>query len=159
MQYVEWFYKLKEEIHATHGINIIEDLKHFAFLINECSKRGYNTEEILLELTQLYLASTKIMVLHGKIKELLDKVKELEAKQTATESNIEYFENRHSEYIKRMPILDHLENIGFGYDQLIGLTKIIERISIREKISLMEAANKFLNEIEQQYFKRYQNYV
>ena len=58
-----------------------------------------------------------------------------------------------------MLLLLHLEMTGFGYDQLIGLTKIIERISIREKISLMEAANKFLNEIEQQYFKQYQNYV
>jgi hypothetical protein len=74
-------------------------------------------------------------------------------------SDIKFYELRFSEYRNSMPKLIYLENIGIGYYQLLCLTKIIEKISKLENISVMEAANKFLKEIEHQYFKGYQNYV
>lgn len=147
MQYLAWFYKLKNELDTTYGVKI-EGIKHFASLINECAKRGYNVKEILSELEQLQLAPIRIMILEREI-EILS------TKKAAIESNLKFYEMKYSVYYERMPIVIHLENIGFGYDQLIWLTKIIERISKIQRISLMEATNKLLGYIEQHYFREY----
>jgi len=148
MQYLDFYYKVKEELHTTYNIKI-EDIKHFAKAINEFAQRGYNVNDILSESEQLQAAPIKIMVLESEIEKLL-------VKKTAIMSDIRFYEFMVSGYLERMSKLDHLENIGFGYDHLVRLTKIIERISKNESISLKEAANNLLLNIAVQYSKELQ---
>ena len=144
MQYLNWYCRLGAELNDPTGAQI-DDFNLFAKAMNELAKRGYDANYILSELKTLQKAQVKTIDLESKIEKL-------EAKEAGLESSIRFYENRISEYNERMPMLDHLANIGFGDYQFSWIIRIIEGIARKEKIPLREAVNKFLKATEDQYF-------
>lgn len=151
MYYLNWYYKLKAELENNPAGAQIDDIKHFIKAMNELEIRGYRASYIISELEELQAAPLTLLILADEIEKLLDK-------KTKIMSDLKFYLIRFSEYRNSLPKLAHLENIGFGYDQLLCFTRIIEKISKQENVSVIEAATRFLKGIEQQYFKGYQYY-
>lgn len=144
MRYLSWFRKLEEELDNNPSGVQIDDIELFAKAMNEFALRGYNANNILAELDHLESAPIKIMIMEREFAKLLDK-------KNVIERNTKFYEIRISEYLETILRVNYLEIMGFGYDHLVWITRIIERISKIENISLKRAANKLLKDIDLQY--------
>jgi hypothetical protein len=144
MHYLDWYYKLKAELENNPAGAQIDNIEYFVKLMNEFALRGYDANDILSELAHLESAPIKIMIMERELAKLLDK-------KNTIERNIKFYESRISEYLETILRVDYLEIMGLGYDHLVWLTKIIERISKIENISLKRGANKLLKDIDLQY--------
>ena len=82
---------------------------------------------------------------------LESKLEKLERKIAEATCTLNSLEVRISDFKNSILTYGALEIMGFGYDQFVLIRKIIERISKKQNISLIEATNEFYNEIKLEY--------
>ena len=141
--FLNWFSQLTRKLANEYGIQI-EDIDIFAKVMNEFYLQGYDANEILHEYCKAQSLPVQNLLLESKLEKRERRIAEATCTLNSLEVRISVFKNSISTY-------GALEMMGFGYDQFVLISKIIERISKKQNILLIKAANEFYNQINLDY--------
>ncbi len=140
MHYLEWFYKLKQELWDNYAIRI-EDIERFAKVINDFKNHNYDPYEIIKEYSclesfrqELTAKKSELELLEHQERRLNGHIVSLEARLSISKQTTDAFYQ--------------LNAMGFGLLELKQISKAILEISSHRNITPKEATDMFLKDIE-----------
>ncbi len=146
MHYLEWYYKLKQELWDRYSIRI-EEISRFAKVINEFKNHNYDVYEIINEYSNLESVGQKITAKKIELELLVQQERRLNG-------NIGSLEARLSFDKQTMDNFDQLNAMGFGLLELKQISKAILEISSHRNITPKEATDIFIKDIKNNYFDK-----
>ena len=141
--YLEWFYKLREELWNKHSIRI-EAIGEFAKVINDFAAHGYDAYKIISEYNDFQSIKDETMAARCRLLNLEKKEQDLRDKIAKLESQCE-------SVTQTMNTYSELKKVGLGLKQLKQLLSTIMEIANANGIPNDKAVDRFFRNIREQY--------
>jgi hypothetical protein len=146
MHYLDWFYKLKQELWDRHGIRI-EEIPKFAKVINDFKNHNYDPYEII----KVHYNTASVTQELATIKE---SVESLGQQKRLLIGEVVSLAARLSAHKQTMDTFDELQAMGFGLAELKQIRNAVLELSSLRNITSREAVGIFINDIEKNYFDK-----
>jgi hypothetical protein len=141
--YLEWFYKLREELWNRHRIRI-EAIGEFAKVINDFAAQGYDAYKIISEYNDFQSVKDETMAARCRLLNLEKNEQDLRDKIVKLETQCE-------SVTQTMNTYSELKKVGLGLKELKQLLSTIMEIANANGIPNDKAVDKFFRNIREQY--------
>ncbi len=146
MHFIEWFYKLKENLWIKYSIRI-EGIDSFAKVINDFKNHRYDAYEIIKEYTEVRSVREEVIMKGAR-------VNNLQREEQNLNENIEALRTLLDSQTQIMNTYSELTRMNLGLKELKLLMSTITGIAQANNVPHDKAVGKFFKDIEEQYDKK-----
>ena len=143
MHFIEWFYKLKENLWIKYSIRI-EDIDSFVKVINDFKNHRYDAYEIIKEYNEVRSVREEVIMKGARVNYLRREEQNLN-------ENIEALRPRLDTQTQIVNTYSELTGMNLGLKELKLLMSTITEIAQANNVPYDKAVSKFFKDIEEQY--------